>query len=113
MLDFFAKPFAIAGIIAAAGPILIHLLNRRRFRVVNWAAMDFLREALQRNRKILQMRDLILLVLRVLCVLLVGMALARPFFATSSGESLFQQTWPWLVGAGALGLAIWAVLSSA
>ena len=112
MLDFFAKPFAIAGIIAAAGPILIHLLNRRRFRVVNWAAMDFLREALQRNRKILQMRDLILLVLRVLCVLLVGMALARPFFATSGGESLFQQTWPWLVGAAALGLAIWAVLST-
>ncbi len=112
MLDFFAKPFAIAGIIAAAGPILIHLLNRRRFRVVNWAAMDFLREALQRNRKILQMRDLILLVLRVLCVLLIGMALARPFFATAGGESLFQQTWPWLVGAAALGLAIWAVLSS-
>ncbi len=112
MLDFFAKPFAIAGIIAAAGPIIIHLLNRRRYRVVNWAAMDFLREALQRNRKILQMRDLILLVLRVLCVLLVGLALARPFFATSSGESVFQQTWPWLVGAGALGLAIWAVLSA-
>ncbi len=112
MLDFFAKPFAIAGIIAAAGPILIHLLNRRRFRVVDWAAMDFLREALQRNRKILQMRDLILLVLRVLCVLLVGFALARPFFATASGESLFQQTWPWLVGGAALGLAIWSVLTS-
>ncbi len=112
MLNFFAKPFAIAGIIAAAGPILIHLLNRRRYRVVNWAAMDFLKEALQRNRKILQMRDLILLILRVACVCLVGMALARPFFQTSSGESLFQQTWPWLVGAAALGLAIWAVLSS-
>lgn len=112
MLDFFAKPFAIAGIIAAAGPIIIHLLNRRRFRVVNWAAMDFLREALQRNRKILQMRDLILLILRVLCVLLVGMALARPFFKTASGENLFQQIWPWLVGSLALGLAIWAVLSS-
>lgn len=112
MLDFFATPFAIAGMIAAAGPIIIHLLNRRRFRVVNWAAMDFLREALQRNRKILQMRDLILLILRVLCVLLVGMALARPFFKTASGENLFQQTWPWLVGAAALGLAVWAVLSS-
>ncbi len=112
MLDFFAKPFAIAGIIAAAGPILIHLLNRRRFRVVDWAAMDFLREALQRNRKILQMRDLILLVLRVLCVLLIGFALARPFFATATGESVFQQVWPWLVGTLALGLGIWAVLAS-
>ncbi|MCA9070057.1 MAG: BatA domain-containing protein, partial [Planctomycetaceae bacterium] len=102
----------IAGMIAAAGPIIIHLLNRRRFRVVNWAAMDFLREALQRNRKILQMRDLILLLLRVLCVLLVGMALARPFFKTTTSENLFQQIWPWLVGSVALGLAIWAVLTS-
>ena len=33
--------FALAGLIAAAGPVLIHLLNRRRFRVLNWAAMDF------------------------------------------------------------------------
>ena len=48
----------------------------------------------------------------MLCVLLVGFALARPFFTTASGESLFQQTWPWLVGAAALGLAIWAVLAS-
>jgi len=68
----------------AAGPVIIHLLNRRRFRVVNWAAMDFLREALQRNRKILQMRDLLLLALRTACLLLFGLALARPYFDSSS-----------------------------
>ena len=56
--------FALAGAIAAAGPLVIHLLNRRRYRVVHWAAMDFLREAMNRNRKILQLRDILLLVLR-------------------------------------------------
>jgi hypothetical protein len=76
--------FALAGAIAAAGPILIHLLNRRRFRVVNWAAMDFLIEALARNRRILQLRDLLLLALRTACVLLFGLALARPFLSQSS-----------------------------
>ena len=81
--SFVAASFAIAGLIAAAGPLIIHLLNRRRYRVVHWAAMDFLREALQRNRRILTLRDLLLLLLRTAAVLLVGLALARPFFASS------------------------------
>jgi hypothetical protein len=83
MLSFFSSAFAIAGLIAAAGPIIIHLLNRRRHRVVRWAAMDFLREALRKSRRILQLRDLLLLALRAGCLLLVGLALARPHFALS------------------------------
>jgi hypothetical protein len=80
-----AWQFAAAGAICALGPLVIHLLNRRRFRVVQWAAMDFLREAMQRNRRIMQLRDILLLVLRTAAVLLFGLALARPFFASSSG----------------------------
>ena len=76
-------PFAVAGLIAAAGPIIIHLLNRRRYRTVHWGAMEFLREAVQRNRRILQLRDLLLLLLRTVAVLLVGLALAQPFFSAS------------------------------
>uniref|UniRef100_A0A7C4LKR8 VWA domain-containing protein n=1 Tax=Schlesneria paludicola TaxID=360056 RepID=A0A7C4LKR8_9PLAN len=79
MLGFTAASFALAGLAAAAGPVIIHLLNRQRFRVVAWAAMDFLRDALVRKRRMLQVRDLILLVLRVLALVLFGLALARPF----------------------------------
>ena len=78
--------FALAGAIAAAGPVIIHLLNRRRYRTVQWAAMDFLREAMQRNRRILQIRDLILMAMRSLAVLLFGLALARPFFSSTESE---------------------------
>jgi hypothetical protein len=80
--------FAVAGAIAAAGPLVIHLLNRRRYRIVHWAAMDFLREAINRNRKILQLRDILLLILRTAAVLLFGFALARPFFARSGGDKV-------------------------
>lgn len=86
MPEFTTSAFAVAGLIAAAGPVIIHLLNRRRFRVVEWAAMDFLREALQRNRKILQLRDLILLALRTACVLLFGLALAQPHWRDQGGS---------------------------
>lgn len=83
---FFGAPwFFWAGAICAFGPIIIHLLNRRRFRVVQWAAMDFLREALQRNRRIMQLRDIVLLALRTIVVLLLGLALAQAR-CTSSAE---------------------------
>ncbi len=85
MPAFFQVAFAIAGLAAATGPVIIHLLNRRRFRVVEWAAMDFLREALQRNRKMLQLRDLILLALRTAVILLFGLALARPYWQHQAG----------------------------
>ncbi len=80
--------FALAGAVAAAGPVIIHLLNRRRFRTVPWAAMDFLREAMKRNRRILQIRDILLLILRTAAVLLFGLALARPYFASSGSTQI-------------------------
>ena len=90
MLSFDASSFAIAGAIAAAGPIIIHLLNRRRFRTVSWAAMDFLREALERNRRVLHFRDILLLALRILAVVLFGLVLARPFFKGSAAAALWH-----------------------
>jgi hypothetical protein len=81
---FLAPWFAWAALVAAAGPVLIHLLNRRRFRVVEWAAMEFLRQAVRRSRRMLRLRDLLLLVLRTVGVLLFGLALARPYFTRAT-----------------------------
>lgn len=109
MLTFFAAGFAIATLLAATGPILIHLFNRRRYRTVEWAAMDFLREALRRNRKVLQIRDLLILALRVLCVLGFGFALARPFLTSGNASlwPLFATGFALLVGLGSAVGGIW------
>lgn len=64
---------------AGAAPLLIHLLNRRRHRRIEWAAMEFLREAVHRNRRFLILRDLLLLLLRTLAVILFVLAMARPY----------------------------------
>ncbi|HOM17244.1 MAG TPA: BatA domain-containing protein, partial [Thermoguttaceae bacterium] len=66
---FYAPWFVIAGLAAAAGPVIIHLLNRQRYRVVEWAAMDFLRQAIHRSRRWLRLRDLVLLLVRCGCIL--------------------------------------------
>ncbi len=65
------------GVAAVSVPILIHLLNRRRFRMIDWAAMRFLWESVRRNRRRLRIEELILLALRCLALLLLGVALAR------------------------------------
>ena len=72
MPTFLYPWLAVAGAAAAAAPVVIHLLNRRKFRIVEWAAMDFLREAVTRNRRIMEFRDLLLLLLRVACLLAFG-----------------------------------------
>ncbi len=77
--------FALAGLIAAAGPLLIHLLSRQRQQVIEWGAMDFLREAIQRSRRNLRLHDLLLLALRMFCVAAFGLAMARPFFGSAEG----------------------------
>ncbi len=68
-------------------PIIIHLLNKSRFRVVEWGAMDFLLATMRQNSRRLQLRDVILLILRTLAIVLTALALARP--AMSPGKLSF------------------------
>lgn len=65
------------GLAAVSVPIIIHLLNRRRFRVRDWAAMQFLMESVRKNRRRLRIEEIILLALRCLAVFLIAAALAR------------------------------------
>ncbi len=91
MSNFFISPLLFwSGLIAVALPIIIHLLNRRRFRRVDWAAMDFLLQAQKINRRRVKLEDFILLLLRCLIMLLVGLLLARPFFTFNPGAGLFK-----------------------
>ncbi len=58
-------------------PIIIHLLNRRRFRVLDWAAMRFLLDSIRKNRRRLRIEELILLILRCLIIFLLACMVAR------------------------------------
>jgi hypothetical protein len=80
----------VAGAAATALPILIHLLNRRRFKVIEWAAMEFLLEADHQNRRRLQLENVLLLVLRCLAVFLIGMMLARPLLPSGAAAGLVE-----------------------
>jgi hypothetical protein len=87
---FWTTTLAVAGA-AAAVPIIIHLLNRRRFRIVRWAAMRFLLAAQRQNTRRMRLEQLILLALRVLLVLLVIGAMAS---VTPWAEAMWNYFWP-------------------
>ncbi len=95
MIPAVTLPFvhpALVGAAFAAGliPVVIHLLNRRRHRRVRWAAMRFLLAASRRSAKRIWLEQWILLFLRVAVVVLLGLAVARPFMPATAMTALGQ-----------------------
>ena len=45
----FGNILMLGWLAAAAAPILIHLWNKRRYREVSWAAIEYLLSALRKN----------------------------------------------------------------
>lgn len=79
----FSQPWMLLGWGLCALPVLIHLLSRRILRREPWAAMRFLRAALERQARQLRLEAWLLLLLRVLVIALLVLAVAEPRFIAS------------------------------
>jgi hypothetical protein len=75
---FLHPEFVIPGAALLSVPIIIHLINRLRYRRVRFAAMEFLLASEQRNRRRLLLEQLLLLLLRLLAVAAMVALIARP-----------------------------------
>ncbi len=85
----FLNPVFLGFLSLVGVPLLIHLIRRRKLRVVQWAAMEFLLQSQRKQRKRLRIEELILLALRMLIVALAVLAFARPVLR--AGIPLFSQ----------------------
>ncbi|MBM81740.1 MAG: hypothetical protein CMJ78_14265 [Planctomycetaceae bacterium] len=74
---FFNSAFVYGGSLLVASPIIIHLINRMRYRRVQFAAMEFLLASQKRNQRRVLIEQLILLLLRILIVLAIVALIAR------------------------------------
>lgn len=74
----FLQSSLLWGLLAASIPIIIHLLNRRRHRTVQWAAMEFLLKATRESRGKKKLKYLIILACRTLAIAALIFAIARP-----------------------------------
>src|SRR5919197_3133449 len=77
MFEFLHPGFLAAGAALVSLPILIHLINRMRFKRVRWAAMEFLLKAQKRSRRRLIIEQLLLLLLRCTLVALAALLVLR------------------------------------
>ncbi|HUR29016.1 MAG TPA: BatA domain-containing protein, partial [Planctomycetota bacterium] len=87
MFDGFVHPGLLVGAALAAVPLLIHLLNRQRFKPLAWAAMRFVEAAYRKTRRRARLENLLLLLLRMAAIALLAFALARPFVGARSALS--------------------------
>src|SRR5688572_12115947 len=74
----FLQPFILWGLPLLLIPIIIHLLNRLRHRPQPWGAMRFLRSANQSSISQAKLRQLLVLLFRVLTVVALVFFLSRP-----------------------------------
>jgi hypothetical protein len=74
----FLNPAVLFGLIATAIPVLIHLLNLRKLKKIDFSTLSFLKE-LQKNKiRRIKLKQWLLLVLRFLVILFLVGAFARP-----------------------------------
>ncbi|MEO8613929.1 MAG: BatA domain-containing protein [Luteolibacter sp.] len=74
----FLNPLLLWGLLAVAVPIAIHLLNRRRHKTIQWAAMQFLLKATRESRGKKKLRHILILTCRALGIAALVFAAARP-----------------------------------
>jgi hypothetical protein len=74
----FLQPWMLLALPLAAIPIIIHLVNQRRFQTVPWAAMRFLLEATKMSSGYTKLRQWLILAMRTLALLALVMFTARP-----------------------------------
>src|ERR1044072_3803868 len=88
----FLNPIFLLGAIAAALPVLAHLVRRTRAVKLEFPSLMFLRRIEQKTIRKRRLRNLLLLALRCAALLLLALAFARPYFtknpvAASAGQA--------------------------
>jgi hypothetical protein len=76
----FLNPYVLFGLLAASIPIILHLLNLRKVKTIEFSTLTFLKELQHSKMRRIKIRQIILLILRILLVIFIVLAFARPAF---------------------------------
>ena len=74
----FLQPILLAALPLVALPVIIHLINQRRYQTVRWAAMMFLLAANRMSRGYAKLRQWLILLFRTLAIAALIFAVSRP-----------------------------------
>ncbi len=71
-------------------PPLIHLINRMRYQTLPWAAMIFVARAHRASTRMARLKELLILLFRVLALAMLALAFSRPFASGLSALSFLS-----------------------
>lgn len=105
------RPDILWGLLALAIPILLHLLQLRRFRRVAFSNVSFLKDVQKETQSRHRLRNLLILLSRLLAFAAIVLAFADPLCAPESGEgttaqqavSIYVDTSPSMMASGEVG----------
>lgn len=80
----FLNIWLLPGLLAVLIPIIIHLLNRRSAKFMDWGAMQFLEDSFTSRKSRIQLEEVLLMATRCLLMALLALAVARPFIPAGS-----------------------------
>lgn len=88
----FLNPAVLFGLLAASIPIVLHFLNLRKLKKINFSTLAFLKELQKTKIKRVKLKQWLLLLLRILIITFLVLAFARPTvksfpFATGSAKT--------------------------
>ena len=74
----FLNPAVLFGLLAATVPLILHLLNLRKLKNVEFSSLQFLKEMQKNKIRRLKLKQIILLIIRTLLIIALVLAFARP-----------------------------------
>jgi hypothetical protein len=80
----FLNPLFLFGALAAAVPVLLHLIKREHARKIEFPTLMFLRKIDKKTIRYQKLRHLLLLLLRILAFLFLAFAFMRPYLEKAS-----------------------------
>ena len=93
-MTFLTMSLIAGGLAAAVIPVVLHLVMQGRPKSYEFPALRFIRQRLAANQRRFRLKHLLLLTLRVLLLVLLGVALARPTLRWLAAGSFGSQESP-------------------
>jgi len=79
-----AAPLFLLATLAAAVPVILHLVNRQKAKELPFPTLRFLKISVQKTRRRRRIQDLLLMLLRAAVLVLIALGLARPAMTSLS-----------------------------
>ncbi|MBS1551856.1 MAG: BatA and WFA domain-containing protein [Bacteroidetes bacterium] len=83
----FLNPSVLIALAAVSIPVLIHLLNLRKIKKVEFSTLMFLREIQKSKMRRIRLKQLLLLLLRIMTIILLVLSFSKPVFDEYAGNS--------------------------